>query len=126
MRITIEEAIESLKYLISGDCTENQMDFVEEIEMAIEALEKKREPRIGGFSVIDNKTGKYPDLQEIALKEGWAFSLKYCDMEGFAITESGSIILLDECGEYSYCPSDRFTVVFEEGADHEQRKNDRG
>ena len=38
----IQEAIENLKYLISDDCTENQMDFVEEIEMAINALEKQR------------------------------------------------------------------------------------
>lgn len=37
----IQEAIENLKYLISGDCTEDQMDFVEEIEMAIDALKKQ-------------------------------------------------------------------------------------
>lgn len=37
----IQEAIENLKYLISGDCTDNQMGFVEEIEMAINALEKQ-------------------------------------------------------------------------------------
>ena len=37
----IGEAIENLKYLISGDCTDNQMDFVEEITMAIDALEKQ-------------------------------------------------------------------------------------
>lgn len=35
----IQEAVENLKYLISGDCTDNQMDFVEEIEMGIQALE---------------------------------------------------------------------------------------
>lgn len=37
----IQEAIENLKYLISSDCTDNQMDFVEEIEMGIQALEKQ-------------------------------------------------------------------------------------
>lgn len=37
----IQEAIENLKYLISGDCTDNQMDFVEEIEMGIQSLEKQ-------------------------------------------------------------------------------------
>ena len=37
----IQETIENLKYLISGDCTNNQMDFIEEIEMAINALEKQ-------------------------------------------------------------------------------------
>lgn len=37
----IQEAIENLKHLISDDCTDNQMDFVEEIEMAINILEKQ-------------------------------------------------------------------------------------
>lgn len=36
----IQEAIQNLKYLISGNCN-NLMDFVEEIEMAIDALEKQ-------------------------------------------------------------------------------------
>ena len=119
MKITIEEAIESLKYLISGDCTDNQMDFVEEIEMAIDALERQRKPRIGGFAVIDNETGKEADPHQIANDEEWADSLIYCDIEGFALLENGSLILLDECGNYEVCPADRFTVVFEEGANHE-------
>ena len=65
------------------------------------------------FSVIDNKTGEYPDLYKIALKEEWAKGLMYCDMEGFSINEDGQLILSDECGNFVYCPSDRFTVVFE-------------
>ena len=67
------------------------------------------------FTVIDNKTGEYPDLWEIATEEEWAKGLMYCDMEGFALLEDGTLILLDECGRFEYCPSDRFTVVFEEG-----------
>ncbi len=67
------------------------------------------------FTVIDNKTGEYPDLWEIALTEDWAKHLMYCDMEGFALMEDGSLILLDECGNCAYCPSDRFTIVFEKG-----------
>ena len=39
--MTYEEAIENLKYLISDDCTDTQHDFVEEIRIAIEALEKQ-------------------------------------------------------------------------------------
>ena len=39
--MTYEEAIENLKYLISDDCTDTQHDFVEEIKIAIEALEKQ-------------------------------------------------------------------------------------
>ena len=39
--MTNEEVIENLKYLISSDCTDTQHDFVEEIKIAIEALEKQ-------------------------------------------------------------------------------------
>ena len=39
--MTYEEAIDNLKYLISDDCTDTQHDFVEEIKIAIEALEKQ-------------------------------------------------------------------------------------
>ena len=45
--MTAEEAIDNLKYLISDDCTDTQHDFVEEIKIAIEALEKQipKKPR---------------------------------------------------------------------------------
>jgi hypothetical protein len=39
----IERAIESLEYLIGGDCCDNQMDFVEEIELALAALRSEAE-----------------------------------------------------------------------------------
>ena len=68
-----------------------------------------------GFIVIDNKTGTIPDVEEIETTEDWAGNLCYCDIEGFAITEDGSLILIDECGRYAYCPSDRFTVAQVEG-----------
>ena len=70
------------------------------------------------FRVIDTTTGHAPDLAIIALNEDWARGLIYCDMEGFAITEDGGLILLDECGNYAYCPEGRFEVVMkEEGVD---------
>lgn len=65
------------------------------------------------FTVIDTKTGKYPDLQKIALKEDWAMGLMSCDMDGFALEEDGSLILMDECSNYRYCPEGRFKVVIE-------------
>ena len=37
--MTYEEAIAGLKYLISDDCTDHQFDYIDEIEMAIEAME---------------------------------------------------------------------------------------
>ena len=63
------------------------------------------------FSVIDTATGEYPDSWEIALKEDWASELCYCDMEGFAIEEDGTLLLLDECGKHAYCPEGRFEVI---------------
>lgn len=63
------------------------------------------------FEVKDKKTGKYADVEKIARREKWAKGLMYCDMEGFAITQGGSLILLDECGRYEFCPSDRFEIT---------------
>lgn len=71
------------------------------------------------FKVIDNKTGKEADPYEIALHEDWAKGLCYCDMEGFAITEDGSLVLMDECGHVVYCDTEWFKVVFEEERSHE-------
>lgn len=65
------------------------------------------------FTVIDKKTGKYPDTRKIALREKWAHGLVYCDIEGFALQEDGTLILLDECGNVAYCPPDRFEVRFD-------------
>ena len=65
---------------------------------------------MGFFTVRDKKTGKYPDLSEIARKEDWAKGLIYCDMEGFAIGENGSLYLLDECGNYESVPGGLFDI----------------
>ena len=66
------------------------------------------------FKVIDNNTGKEADIGKIALKEDWAKGLMYCDMQGFAILDDGNLILLDECGKFEYCPSERFSIQFED------------
>ena len=66
------------------------------------------------FHVIDTKTGKEADPYQIALTEDWAKGLMYCDMEGFAILEDGSLMLMDECGRYEFCPEGRFKVVWDE------------
>ena len=70
---------------------------------------------MNGFTVIDNKTGKYPNCEKIVLKEEWAKHLIYCDIDCFAISEDGNLFLIDDCGNCAYCPTDRFTVVFEKG-----------
>lgn len=68
------------------------------------------------FRVIDKITGEEPDTWEIATTEDWAKSLMYCDIEGFAVEEDGTLILIDECGKFEYCPVDRFRVVPNETA----------
>jgi hypothetical protein len=65
------------------------------------------------FTVIDNKTGKYPDCEKIVLNEEWAKHLIYCDIDTFAITEDGSLILLDDCGNCAFCPVGRVNVIFD-------------
>lgn len=84
-------------------------NFLEKIKSMLDELEEKKEI-IKGFTVIDTKTGRYPDVENIALKEDWAKDLIYCDIEGFAIQEDGSLILTDECGNYANCPLGRFKI----------------
>lgn len=64
------------------------------------------------FEVIEKKTGKVPDITQIALTEKWASNLVYCDLEGFFISQNGSLVLADECGNFTYCPIDRFEIRF--------------
>lgn len=73
------------------------------------------EPERKTFHVIDKKTGQEADPWEIALNEAWAKHLCYCDMEGFAILEDGTLILADECGRFEFIQEeDRFEIVWEE------------
>lgn len=86
------------------------------LAMAISALNEKAErsnPQPLELKVIDPKTKEYPDLYKIALHEKWAKGLMYCDMEGFALEEDGTLLLLDECGNFAYCPKGRFECSFE-------------
>ena len=65
------------------------------------------------FTVTDNQTGEYPDCERIALTEEWAKHLVYCDIDCFAITEEGGLILIDDCNNIAYPPADRFTVTID-------------
>ena len=73
-------------------------------------LPPQSEPSTLEFDVVDTKTGQYPDWEHIARTEDWADGLVYCDIDGIAIREDGSLILLDECGNCVPCPRDRFEV----------------
>lgn len=46
--MTKQEAIENLRYLISEDCTDTQDDYIDEIEIAISAIEKQipKKPKV--------------------------------------------------------------------------------
>lgn len=112
-KITRERAIEVLEYLISEDCTDTQYDYRYEIKQAIELLRRDAEG-IRSFRVIDTKTGKEADTYEIALHEDWAKHLIYCDIDGWAIGDDGSLMLLDDCGNFAYTDRERFKVVWED------------
>ena len=70
------------------------------------------------FKVIDRVTGMEVgggDLEQLVLEaqragEQWAAGLVYCDMEGFALLQDGSLVLLDECGNAAVCPP-RYEVI---------------
>ena len=64
------------------------------------------------FTVIDSATGKEPDLEKIACTEKWAEGLLWCDMDGWAIDQSGLLFLMDECGQYRYPPEHRYQIQF--------------
>jgi hypothetical protein len=65
------------------------------------------------FIVIDTKTGEEADTYGIALHEDWAKHLCYCDMEGWAIEDDGTLLLVDECGRFEYADRGRFRVKWE-------------
>lgn len=62
------------------------------------------------FKVIDAKTGKEPTsrvIDNIARKGG----LMTMDIDQFFVGEDGSLVLADDCGNMTYCDSERFKVV---------------
>lgn len=86
------------------------------IDMLVEELERKptltppNDPMTLGFDVVDTTTGKYPDWERITIEEPWANRLVDCDMDGIAIREDGSLILLDKYGNCVSCPPYRFEI----------------
>jgi len=67
------------------------------------------------FVVFDRLTKERANIEEIVSREKWAQCLRSLDLEGFAVAEDGSLILLDECGHHVYCPLGRFRVVLRAG-----------
>lgn len=61
------------------------------------------------FRVIDKKTGKEPTSRVIdnIAKKG---NLMVFDIDQFALCEDGSLILIDDCDNITYCDRKRFRV----------------
>ena len=52
------------------------------------------------FTVIDNKTGKKPNFENIC-HEKWTRHLLKDDIDQFAVTEDGHLIMMDDCGNFA-------------------------
>lgn len=87
-------------------------DYEFEMHKAVLALLKEQE-HSESFIVIDSQTGKEADPYNIALYEDWAKHLCYCDMDGWAIQDDGTLLLVDECGKFAYADRERFKVKWE-------------
>lgn len=110
-RSDIKDHIGELLLVYSGEELANAILNAIDNAPAVESYGERTQSM--KFTVIDKKTNKEADTYTIALKEDWAKSLIYCDIEGFAITEDGTLVLMDECGNVAYCPDDRFEVLFD-------------
>lgn len=63
------------------------------------------------FKVVEDlMTHQEPDIHSIAANEDWAAHLCEIDMEGFSMNEDGNLLLMDELGNYAYCPANRFRI----------------
>lgn len=68
------------------------------------------------FRVVDTKTGNEPIFDGNHLfKEKWfkESNLLPFDIDGFALTENGDLILIDDCNNIAYVPKGRFDIVVE-------------
>lgn len=102
--------IESGEYFWGGVDSVEERNNLEVAPVDMPTLTPPNEWLTLEFDVVDTTTGKYPDWERIAREEAWAKGLVYCDMDGIAIREDGSLILLDECGNCVSCPPDRFEI----------------
>lgn len=93
----IDEWLDSVGTVLVGKGLSSYGELIGCIEDT-PTLTPPNEPLTLEFDVVDTKTGQYPDWEHIARTEDWADGLVYCDIDGIAIQEDGSLILLDECG----------------------------
>ena len=68
------------------------------------------------FIVIDTDTGKEVNVQDINRHSTWFKPL--FNIKGWAVEPDGTLLLLDDCGQYTYAPQDgRFRVEWKEKTD---------
>lgn len=74
----IKLVIQDLKYLISDECTNTQCDYIEEIEIALQALQEKAEREKGCERC--SETRPYPNVCSPAENQRFqnAKFCKYC------------------------------------------------
>lgn len=63
------------------------------------------------FKVIDKRTGR--EVSDTVIDEICKNNpqLIPCDIEEFAVTESGQLILIDDCGNVAYINDDNLEVI---------------
>jgi hypothetical protein len=112
-----EDAVSRISDLLMIELQGKRLPTWNEVYNAINGI-PSAESEQKTFHVIDKTTGKEADPYEIALNEDWAKRLCYCDMEGFAILEDGTLILADECGRFEFIQeNDRFEIVWDKVTD---------
>ena len=69
------------------------------------------------FHVIDKRTSKEPIFDHNHIfKEKWfkESGLIWCDIDGWYISENGTLALVDDYRKVAYPPIDRFDIVYNE------------
>lgn len=70
---------------------------------------------------INGEWFQFEDGYKFCKENEWASHLMYCDISEFAITESGDLVLTDDCGNVAYCPKGILKIIFHiNGQDIEQ------
>lgn len=63
------------------------------------------------FQVVDRQTGTRALLYDAARTSAdRAFLASVTDLDGWALTEDGFLLVLDSCGRYAFVDQERFSV----------------
>lgn len=111
------QLIESLTTCINNECDKcvykNKGEYCN-IALLHDVRELLTSPTTAqSFTVMDTTTGQEADTKNIVLHEDWAKSLVSCDIDGWAITDDGGLVLIDDWGDFVYADPERFKVVWD-------------